>query len=85
VGSGKSTLLSLIACEMPTTAGNIEVSGSIAYVPQIPWDIQRFPDRDQVVIGERGNTLSGGQQARVSLARAVYADCDIYLLDNPLA
>ena len=117
VGSGKSTLLSLIACEMPTTAGNIEVSGSIAYVPQIPWvfsgtlrenilfgrpfqsekyfrtihacaleeDIERFPDRDQVVIGERGNTLSGGQQARVSLARAVYADCDIYLLDNPLA
>lgn len=48
-------------------------------------DIERFPDKDQVVIGERGNTLSGGQQIRVSLARAVYADCDIYLLDNPLA
>lgn len=48
-------------------------------------DIERFPDRDQVIIGERGNTLSGGQQTRLSLARAVYADCDIYLLDNPLA
>lgn len=48
-------------------------------------DLQRFPDRDQVVIGQRGNTLSGGQQTRVSLARAVYANCDIYLLDNPLA
>ena len=47
-------------------------------------DIKRFPDGDQVVIGERGDTLSGGQQTRVSLARAVYADCDIYLLDNPL-
>lgn len=48
-------------------------------------DIQRFPDRDQVVIGERGDTLSGGQKTRISLARAVYADCSIYLLDNPLA
>ena len=48
-------------------------------------DIARFPDGDEVVIGERGNTLSGGQQTRISLARAVYANCDIYLLDNPLA
>ena len=48
-------------------------------------DIQRFPDRDQVVIGERGDTLSGGQKTRISLARAVYADCGIYLLDSPLA
>ena len=48
-------------------------------------DIERFPDKDQVVIGERGDTLSGGQRTRISLARAVYADCDIYLLDNPLS
>ncbi|KAL9955988.1 hypothetical protein ACROYT_G037399 [Oculina patagonica] len=48
-------------------------------------DIKGFPGKDQVVVGERGDTLSGGQQIRVSLARAVYADCDIYLLDNPLA
>ena len=48
-------------------------------------DIEGFPDKDQVIVGERGDTLSGGQQIRTSLARAVYADCDIYLLDNPLA
>ena len=48
-------------------------------------DIEGFPDKDEVIIGERGDTLSGGQQVRISLARAVYADCDIYLLDNPLA
>ena len=48
-------------------------------------DIEGFPDKDQVIIGERGDTLSGGQKTRISLARAVYADCDIYLLDNPLA
>ena len=48
-------------------------------------DIQEFPDRDQTVVGERGEVLSGGQRARVSLARAVYADADIYLLDDPLS
>ena len=48
-------------------------------------DIQRFPDGDQTVVGERGEVLSGGQQARVSLARAVYADADLYLLDDPLS
>ena len=48
-------------------------------------DIQRFPDYDQTVVGERGEVLSGGQQARVSLARAVYADVDLYLLDDPLS
>ena len=48
-------------------------------------DIEGFPNKDEVIVGERGDTLSGGQQVRISLARAVYADCDIYLLDNPLA
>ncbi|KAJ3230598.1 hypothetical protein HDU81_004404 [Chytriomyces hyalinus] len=37
------------------------------------------------LIGEKGVALSGGQQARVALARAVYDDADIYLLDDPLA
>ena len=48
-------------------------------------DFQRLPDGDQTVVGERGEVLSGGQQARVSLARAVYAEGDIYLLDDPLS
>ncbi|XP_022794856.1 multidrug resistance-associated protein 4-like [Stylophora pistillata] len=48
-------------------------------------DFQRLPDGDQTVVGERGEVLSGGQQARVSLARAVYADGDFYLLDDPLS
>ena len=48
-------------------------------------DIQQFPDSDQTIVGERGAVLSGGQRARVSLARAVYADADLYLLDDPLS
>ena len=48
-------------------------------------DIEEFPDGDMTVIGERGVLLSGGQRARVGLARAVYADADVYLLDDPLS
>ena len=36
-------------------------------------------------VGERGLNLSGGQKARVALARAAYSDADVMLLDDPLA
>lgn len=36
-------------------------------------------------IGERGANLSGGQKQRVNVARAVYSDSDVYLLDDPLS
>uniref|UniRef100_A0A670Z5W4 Multidrug resistance-associated protein 1 n=1 Tax=Pseudonaja textilis TaxID=8673 RepID=A0A670Z5W4_PSETE len=48
-------------------------------------DLELFPSGDQTEIGEKGVNLSGGQKQRVSLARAVYADTDIYLLDDPLS
>uniref|UniRef100_A0A671PT03 Cystic fibrosis transmembrane conductance regulator n=1 Tax=Sinocyclocheilus anshuiensis TaxID=1608454 RepID=A0A671PT03_9TELE len=48
-------------------------------------DMELLPDGDLTVIGDRGATLSGGQRARVNLARAVYQDADIYLLDDPLS
>ena len=48
-------------------------------------DIEQFPDGDLTTIGERGVVLSGGQKARVSMARALYSDADIYLLDDPLS
>ena len=40
---------------------------------------------DLTLVGEKGVSLSGGQKARISLARAVYRDADVYLLDDPLS
>nr|XP_020732967.1 multidrug resistance-associated protein 4-like [Odocoileus virginianus texanus] len=48
-------------------------------------DLQLLKENDLTEIGERGTLLSEGQKARVSLARAVYQDADIYLLDDPLS
>lgn len=48
-------------------------------------DFKQFTGGDMTEVGERGITLSGGQKARINLARAVYADTDIILLDDVLS
>uniref|UniRef100_A0A669EUD9 Multidrug resistance-associated protein 4 n=1 Tax=Oreochromis niloticus TaxID=8128 RepID=A0A669EUD9_ORENI len=48
-------------------------------------DMDLLPGGDLAIVGDRGANLSGGQKARVSLARSVYQDADIYLLDDPLS
>ncbi|GMI99648.1 multidrug resistance-associated protein 14, ATP-binding cassette C10 [Hibiscus trionum] len=48
-------------------------------------DLELFPYGDQTEIGERGVNLSGGQKQRIQLARALYQDADIYLLDDPFS
>jgi len=48
-------------------------------------DFRMLPAGDQTEIGEKGINLSGGQKQRVSLARAIYYDTDVYLLDDPLS
>lgn len=48
-------------------------------------DFELFPFGDKTNVGERGVSLSGGQRARINLARAVYRDADIYLFDDPLS
>ncbi|XP_046746122.1 probable multidrug resistance-associated protein lethal(2)03659 isoform X4 [Diprion similis] len=48
-------------------------------------DFEQFPQGDLTIVGDRGSSLSGGQRARINLARAVYRQADIYLLDDPLS
>ncbi|NP_001296082.1 probable multidrug resistance-associated protein lethal(2)03659 [Plutella xylostella] len=48
-------------------------------------DFKQFPYGDLSLVGERGVSLSGGQRARINLARAVYRDADIYIFDDPLS
>ncbi|XP_077712138.1 cystic fibrosis transmembrane conductance regulator [Canis aureus] len=56
---------------------------SVIKACQLEEDISKFAEKDNIVLGEGGVTLSGGQRARISLARAVYKDADLYLLDSP--
>ncbi|XP_045432225.1 cystic fibrosis transmembrane conductance regulator isoform X5 [Pipistrellus kuhlii] len=56
---------------------------SVIKACQLEEDISKFAEKDNIVLGEGGITLSGGQRARISLARAVYKDADLYLLDSP--
>ena len=52
---------------------------------QLTKDFEMLKGRDKTEIGEKGINLSGGQKARISIARACYSDCDIILLDDPLS
>ncbi|KAE8615916.1 hypothetical protein XENTR_v10008663 [Xenopus tropicalis] len=58
---------------------------SVIKACQLEEDISKFPEKDNTVLGEGGITLSGGQRARISLARAVYKDADLYLMDSPFS
>ncbi|KAH6555776.1 hypothetical protein KP509_1Z228800 [Ceratopteris richardii] len=48
-------------------------------------DVERMVGKDLCIIGEQGFNLSGGQRSRIALARAIYHDCDILILDDPLS
>ncbi|KAI5713480.1 hypothetical protein M8J76_000230 [Diaphorina citri] len=48
-------------------------------------DFAQLPSGDRTLVGDKGVSLSGGQRARISLARAVYKRADVYLLDDPLS
>ncbi|KAL4483214.1 hypothetical protein ABPG74_019240 [Tetrahymena malaccensis] len=51
-------------------------------VCELKEDLQAFKEGDQKLVGPNGSNLSGGQKQRIALCRAVYSDCDIYLLDD---
>ncbi|KAK4879973.1 hypothetical protein RN001_008119 [Aquatica leii] len=48
-------------------------------------DFRRLPHSDLTIVGDKGASLSGGQKARINLARTIYKEADIYLLDDPLS
>ena len=48
-------------------------------------DLAILPEGENTIVGEKGITLSGGQKARLTLARALYGEADIYLLDDPIS
>ena len=54
----------------------LEVSGAMGMIEQ-------FPERLDKIITENGKNISGGQQQRIALARAVYKNADLILLDEP--
>jgi ATP-binding cassette subfamily C (CFTR/MRP) protein 1 len=54
-------------------------------VSSLDRDLTLLPGGDMTEIGERGVNISGGQKQRVSIARAIYADADVYIFDDPLS
>ncbi|KAL4505504.1 hypothetical protein ABPG72_002566 [Tetrahymena utriculariae] len=64
---------------------NEELYQNVIKASCLEQDIKLFEFGDQTHIGERGVNISGGQKARISLARALYSQADIYLLDDPLS
>ena len=48
-------------------------------------DLNILPGREETEIGERGINMSGGQKQRINIARAVYSESDIYLIDDALS
>ncbi|GAB6021564.1 hypothetical protein CHUAL_004160 [Chamberlinius hualienensis] len=117
VGSGKSTLLMTMLKEMYIASGEVNMGGSVTYMPQEPWifpstvrqniifglpfdkvrydivifncalqqDFEILAQGDETIVDDKALALSGGQLARIALARAMYRDSDIYLLDDPLS
>ena len=52
---------------------------------QLDKDFENLKHGDLTEIGSTGNNISGGQRARIALARAIYKDADIYLFDDPIS
>lgn len=57
----------------------------VIQICELTRDLEILPSGDQTEIGEKGINLSGGQKARVGLARAVYANKDMILMDDPIS
>eukprot|EP00210_Caulerpa_lentillifera_P000997 g960.t1 len=66
-------------------AFNAELYNQVVASCALEVDFMQFPFGDNTELGERGINISGGQKARISLARVAYSQADINLLDDPLS
>jgi ATP-binding cassette subfamily C (CFTR/MRP) protein 4 len=48
-------------------------------------DLKLLPNQEDTLVGEKGINLSGGQRARIGIARALYSEAQVYLFDDPLS
>ncbi|GAB6021503.1 Multidrug resistance-associated protein 7 [Chamberlinius hualienensis] len=64
---------------------NLELYRRVVQACALDEDFKVFPTGDDTMVGDRGITLSGGQKTRIGLARAIYQDKDVYLIDDVLS
>ncbi|KAJ3218943.1 Multidrug resistance-associated protein 4 [Clydaea vesicula] len=83
--AGEKSLKVAYCSQVPWIVAEKTWFNTVIQICELVEDINSFPDGADTLIGERGVMLSGGQKARLGLARAVYADADFYILDDPLS
>ena len=64
---------------------NPEKYKTVVNICQLNPDFELFKSGDMTQVSDKGSNLSGGQKTRITIARAVYSDSDIYLFDDPLS
>ena len=64
---------------------DVDKYNKVISICQLEPDLLTLPKGDKTEIGEKGLNLSGGQKARISIARAIYSDAEIYIFDDPLS
>ncbi|KAI1722771.1 ABC transporter transmembrane region domain-containing protein [Ditylenchus destructor] len=78
----RGTIKENIVCE---SAYRPDFFKQVIELTALDHDIALMPGKEEYLIGDEGSTLSGGQRARLALARAIYQDNDVFLLDDPFA
>ena len=77
------TLLENIAIALDPNTINLEKAKKSAKIAQIDSFIESLPNKYNETVGERGVRLSGGQRQRIGIARAIYRNSNLIILDEP--
>jgi ATP-binding cassette subfamily B protein len=79
------TIAENVAFSAPEAGAPVELVREAASVARLDKDVETFPRGYQTAVGERGITLSGGQKQRTAIARALFGDPSILILDDALS